>query len=293
MGDSRGRSRRAVRSPRSGSTCDTGARCARRRTSGRRGGRRSSNSWRCTRDDSHPRVPIPQGQVRGLRQRAGRLRPPLERRPVPGVRGDPREADGGEGCDPRRGPGGRGVKAGKRGEYEWPEEGELVVCTVNNVKNFGAFGTLDEYEGKEGFIHVAEVSSGWIKYIRDYVREGQKLVCKVLRVDREKGHIDLSLKAVNEHQKREKIQEWKNEQKAEKLLSIAAERLGKPVDALWQAGKDDHVNAKVQYTGAPRYRLVVRAPDYKSAEEEIQKAAARVLKHLEAKGGIGKFLRKE
>ncbi|TLZ70448.1 MAG: translation initiation factor IF-2 subunit alpha [Methanobacteriota archaeon] len=263
------------------------------------------------------------------------------------------------------------MKAGKRGEYEWPEEGELVVCTVHNVKNFGAFGTLDEYEGKEGFIHVAEVSSGWIKYIRDYVREGQKLVCKVLRVDREKGHIDLSLKAVNEHQKREKIQEWKNEQKAEKLLSIVSERLGKPVEAQWQefgyrlldtfgtlyrafeecvmdadalasegfkgdwiqtfvevarenivppavtidgyveltdyrpdgalhirdalmkAVKEDHVNVKVQYIGAPRYRLVVRAPDYKTAEEEIQKAAARILKHIEAKGGAGKFLRKE
>src|SRR2546428_10684676 len=189
---------------------------------------------RCTRDDSPPRVPIPQGQVRGLRQRAVRPRPPLERRPVPGVRGDPREADGREGRDPRRGAGGRGVKAGKRGEYEWPEEGELVVCTVKNVKNFGAFGTLDEYDGKEGFIHVAEGSSGWIKYIRDYVREGQKLVCKVLRVDPDKGHIDLSLKAVNEHQKREKIQEWKNEQKAEKLLSIVATRLGKTVKACWE-----------------------------------------------------------
>jgi len=112
--------------------------------------------------------------------------------------------------------------------YDWPDEGELVVCTVSNVKNFGAFVTLDEYESKEGFIHIAEVSSGWIKYIRDYVREGQKVVCKVLKVDKEKGHIDLSLKAVNEHQRREKIQEWKNEQKAENLLgswpSVSARR---------------------------------------------------------------------
>src|SRR3989337_4089841 len=122
----------------------------------------------------------------------------------------------------------------KGAEYEFPEEAELVVCTVKDVKNFGAFVTLDEYEGKEGFIHIAEVSSGWIKYIRDYVREGQKVVTKVLRVDKGKGQIDLSLKAVNEHQRREKIQEWKNDQKAEKLLSIVAERLGKPVDAAWQ-----------------------------------------------------------
>src|SRR2546430_7876989 len=66
--------------------------------------------------------------------------------------------------------------------YDWPDEGDLVVCTVANVKNFGASVTLDEYENKEGFIHIAEVSSGWIKYIRDYVRESQKVVCKVLKV---------------------------------------------------------------------------------------------------------------
>src|SRR5438445_19705 len=111
--------------------------------------------------------------------------------------------------------------------YDWPDEGELVVCTVTNVKNFGAFVTLDEYEAKAGFIHIAEVSSGRIKYIRDYVREGQKVVCKVLKVDKDKGHIDLSLEAVTEHQRREKIQEWKNEQRAKNLEWIVCKRLRK------------------------------------------------------------------
>lgn len=117
---------------------------------------------------------------------------------------------------------------------EFPEEGELVVCTVQNVKNFGAFVTLDEYGGKEGFIHVRDVATGWVKYIRDYVREGQKVVCKVLGVDSTKGHIDLSLKSVNEHQRREKVQQWKNETKAEKLLEIVATRLEKTVDQCWE-----------------------------------------------------------
>ncbi len=84
----------------------------------------------------------------------------------------------------------------------FPENGELVVCTVTSVKNFGAFVTLDEYDNKEGFVHVRDVASGWVKYIRDFIREGQKIVCKVLGVDSSKGHIDLSLKSVNEHQKR-------------------------------------------------------------------------------------------
>ncbi len=113
---------------------------------------------------------------------------------------------------------------------EYPEVSDLVVCTVSNVKNFGAFVTLDEYGGKEGFIHVRDVATGWVKYIRDHVREGQKTVCKVLHVDRDRGHIDLSLKQVNEHQKREKIQEWKNEKKAEKLLEIVGTKMGKTLD---------------------------------------------------------------
>lgn len=112
----------------------------------------------------------------------------------------------------------------------FPENGELVVCTVTSVKNFGAFVTLDEYDEKEGFIHVRDVATGWVKYIRDYIREGQKIVCKVLGVDSQKGHIDLSLKSVNDHQKRERIQQWKNEKKAEKLLEIVADRLKIDVD---------------------------------------------------------------
>ncbi len=104
---------------------------------------------------------------------------------------------------------------------DWPEPGDLVVCTVTQVVDFGAFVSLDEYEGKQGLIHISEVASGWIKYIRDHVREGQKIVCKVLNVDKSRHHIDLSLKDVNEHQRREKIQEWKADQKAWKWLQMA------------------------------------------------------------------------
>ena len=103
----------------------------------------------------------------------------------------------------------------------WPEPGSLVVCTVTQVVDFGAFVSMDEYAGKQGLIHISEVASGWIKYIRDHVREGQKIVCKVLNVDTSRHHIDLSLKDVNEHQRREKIQEWKADQKAWKWLEMA------------------------------------------------------------------------
>ncbi|MDY6864366.1 MAG: translation initiation factor IF-2 subunit alpha [Halobacteriota archaeon] len=105
-------------------------------------------------------------------------------------------------------------------DKRWPEVGELVVCSVKKVLDFGAFVSLDEYGDKEGFIHISEVASGWVKYIRNHIREGQKIVCKVFNVDPVKAHIDLSLKDVNEHQRRDKIQDWKNEAKAKKWMGF-------------------------------------------------------------------------
>lgn len=252
---------------------------------------------------------------------------------------------------------------------DFPEEGELIIGTVQTVKNYGAFVVLDEYENKEGFIHITEVATGWIKYIRDYIRERQKVVCKVLRVDKSKGHVDLSLKQVNEHQRREKIQDWKNEQKAKKLLEITAEKLGKSMDscyeefgqnlvekygglyrafeecainpnvleedgfkgewvevvisvavdniappfvkvsgyldmtcplpdgivqiknALLEAERSDKTDLIVQYVGAPKYRIKVNAPDYKTAEEELKKAGERAITYIKEHNGDGRFYR--
>jgi len=113
---------------------------------------------------------------------------------------------------------------------EFPEEGELVVGTVTSIRNFGAFVTLDEYGKREAFIHLSEVATGWVKYIRDHIREGQKIVARVLRVDPAKSQIDLSLKRINDHQRREKVQAWKNEQRALRLAAQVATALDKPTD---------------------------------------------------------------
>lgn len=117
---------------------------------------------------------------------------------------------------------------------EWPDEGDLVVATVNKVLNYGAFAALEEYPGKEAFIHISEVSSGWVKNIRDYVRENQKIVAKVLRVNPRKGHVDVSLKRIREDQRTRKIQQWKIEQKAEKLLEFAAQSMNMDLNQAYE-----------------------------------------------------------
>ena len=68
----------------------------------------------------------------------------------------------------------------------FPEEDELVLCTVNNVQHNSVFVDLDEYN-KRGLIHISEIAPGRIRNIRDYVVEGKKIVCKILRIDQEKA----------------------------------------------------------------------------------------------------------
>jgi translation initiation factor 2 subunit 1 len=106
---------------------------------------------------------------------------------------------------------------------EWPEVGDLVMATVESVTDYGAYAKLDEYN-KKGLLHISEISSSWIRNIRNFVREGQKVVLKVLRVNVEKGHIDLSLRRVTKREKIEKVMSWKRERKAEALLRSVAEK---------------------------------------------------------------------
>jgi translation initiation factor 2 subunit 1 len=119
------------------------------------------------------------------------------------------------------------VEANKLGlrRPEWPEPGDLVIATVVKITSYGAYVQLDEYD-KEGLLHVSEVASRWVRNIRDYVREGQKVVLKVLRVHPEKGHVDLSRRRVTKRDKKEKLLLWKKDRKAESLLRTAAEKLG-------------------------------------------------------------------
>jgi len=117
---------------------------------------------------------------------------------------------------------------------EMPSEGDLLLCTVTDITSHGAYVDLEEYPGLRGFVHLSEIASSWIKNIRNFVKEGQKIVTKVLRVNRDKKQIDLSLRRVTEQQKKEKIQAWKRAKNAEGILKLAADKLGKTIDEAYQ-----------------------------------------------------------
>ncbi len=115
----------------------------------------------------------------------------------------------------------------------FPEDEELVLCTVTGINPHSVFCTLDEYGGRTGMIHISEVAPGRIRNIREYVEENKKIVCKVLQTDKEKGHIDLSLRRVNQTQKAQKLNQIKQEQLAEKIVEYAAKQTGQSVLTLY------------------------------------------------------------
>jgi|TARA_B100000959_G_scaffold39450_1_gene38562 translation initiation factor 2 subunit 1 len=113
---------------------------------------------------------------------------------------------------------------------DWPSEGELLVCTIKNVRENGAYLSLDTYPGKEGFVFIGEIATGWVRNIRTHVREGQRVVAKVIGVKVERQSISLSIKSVSEERRRSTLQSWKNEQRASQIMRVAAERVGWDVE---------------------------------------------------------------
>ena len=118
-------------------------------------------------------------------------------------------------------------------KFGYPEESELVFCTVTNVQYNSVFVKIENYD-KSGLIHISEISPGRIRNIRDYVKEGKMIVCKVIKIDEQKGHIDLSLRRVTEIQKKQKTEERKQEQKAEKIIESLASELKEDVNEVYK-----------------------------------------------------------
>ena len=250
-----------------------------------------------------------------------------------------------------------------------PEDGDYIIGRVIEVKDFGATLDLLEHPDQKAFVHISEVASGWVKYIRDFIREGQMVVAKVTKVKKGSKIIDASVRQVSGHRKKEKIREWKNEQRASKLLELVAKNTKLNYDDLRKEIRDDLVNnyeslyrafeesvinseefkkawkgkwvsefikvgienvtppfvtiggmlsltsdkedgvegikaslmgpqaihddSKLTITsdGAPNYRILVKAPNYKQAEEELKSAVDMVLNILKKEGGIGSFER--
>ncbi|MEM0201961.1 MAG: S1 RNA-binding domain-containing protein [Candidatus Micrarchaeaceae archaeon] len=99
-----------------------------------------------------------------------------------------------------------------------PKVGEFVIAQIAKVMPFGAYCTLPEYNNLEVFLPIKEVSSGWIKNIREFIHEGQMVVCSVVYYDRERNTVDVSIKKVPQGKAKEKIKLYNMEKRFQAML---------------------------------------------------------------------------
>lgn len=107
-----------------------------------------------------------------------------------------------------------------------PEPGEVVVCTVREITSHGIYVNLDQYDGTNGFLHVSEISTGWVRNIDRVAKVSQKLILKVIRLNRARREIDLSLRQVTNEERRQKVIEWKREERALTIIDAVRKKVG-------------------------------------------------------------------
>ena len=71
------------------------------------------------------------------------------------------------------------------------EIGAILEGKVTGLTAFGAFVSLPD--GKSGMVHISEVSSSFVKDIKDFLKEGQTVKVKVVGIS-EDGKISLSIR---------------------------------------------------------------------------------------------------
>jgi general stress protein 13 len=74
------------------------------------------------------------------------------------------------------------------------KKGEIVYGKITNILGYGAFVTVEDYDG---LIHISEFSDNYVRNIDDYVSVGQRVKLKVLDVDEKMKRLKLSYKFLN------------------------------------------------------------------------------------------------
>lgn len=112
-----------------------------------------------------------------------------------------------------------------------PEKYELVVCKITKIHPNSVYAELIEYD-TQGIIHVSEVAKKWVRDIREFLKVNQFVVCKVLGTHN--NTIELSVKRVNKNDANRKLNAFKRERRAEKMLEQAAKDFKLNLDQIYE-----------------------------------------------------------
>uniref|UniRef100_A0A8C4QYP0 Eukaryotic translation initiation factor 2 subunit 1 n=1 Tax=Eptatretus burgeri TaxID=7764 RepID=A0A8C4QYP0_EPTBU len=85
-------------------------------------------------------------------------------------------------------------------QHKFPEVEDVVMVNVRSIAEMGAYVSLLEYNNIEGMILLSELSRRRIRSINKLIRIGRNECVVVIRVDKEKGYIDLSKRRVSQEE---------------------------------------------------------------------------------------------
>lgn len=119
-------------------------------------------------------------------------------------------------------------------ENKYPDVDDVVMVNVQQIAEMGAYVKLLEYDNIEGMILLSELSRRRIRSIQKLIRVGKNDVAVVLRVDKEKGYIDLSKRRVSSEDIINCEEKYQKSKTVHSILRYCAEKFQIPLEDLYK-----------------------------------------------------------
>lgn len=110
----------------------------------------------------------------------------------------------------------------------------FVMVNVKQIAEMGAYVKLLEYDNIDGMILLSELSRRRIRSIQKLIRIGRNEVVVVLRVDKEKGYIDLSKRRVSPEDVVKCEERYNKSKLVHSIMRHVAEKTKTPIEELYQ-----------------------------------------------------------
>lgn len=138
--------------------------------------------------------------------------------------------------------------------------GTLVEGKVDGITNFGAF--VDLSNGQKGMIHISEVSTDFVRDIKDYLKVGQEVKAVVIKIS-EKNEIALSIKKLMQ----EKQSTQRTDRNKSRTFGRENNRSSRPGNADWQGTKKNSAVSFEEMLSSFKHRSEEKISDLKRATE--------------------------
>lgn len=119
-------------------------------------------------------------------------------------------------------------------ENRFPEIDEVVMVNVRSIAEVGAYVQLLEYDNIEGMVLLSELSRRRIRSVQKIIRVGRDEAVVVMRVDKEKGYIDLSKRRVSPEEVIKAEEKYKKSKQVHSIIRHVAEKKGMNPETLYE-----------------------------------------------------------